>query len=90
MSAITGNDVSMLCSSSGKPAPMLQWYGPPPNARAISSNENYAPVYSIDKEKAYLMLTIREADQKNAGIYTCIAWNYAGKEENLSELLVYC
>ncbi|NXR13901.1 VCAM1 protein, partial [Semnornis frantzii] len=70
-----GETVTMECTSSGNPAPLISW------KRKVSSGESE----TIFKEAT---LTIQNFNIQDLGLYECEAYNQFGKEEKAVKLLV--
>ncbi|NXE07893.1 VCAM1 protein, partial [Lophotis ruficrista] len=70
-----GETVTMKCTSSGNPAPVISW-----KKKAASGEPE-----KIFKDAA---LTIQNTKSKDLGLYECEAYNQFGKEEKAVELLI--
>ncbi|KAM6065788.1 vascular cell adhesion protein 1 [Chlamydotis macqueenii] len=70
-----GETVTMKCTSSGNPAPVISW-----KKKAASGEPE-----KIFKDAT---LTIQNTKSKDLGLYECEAYNQFGKEEKAVELLI--
>lgn len=70
-----GETVTMKCTSSGNPAPVISWK----KKKATGESEK------ISKDATLIVQNIKSQD---LGLYECEAYNQFGKEEKVVKLLV--
>ncbi|XP_071044246.1 leucine-rich repeat-containing protein 24-like [Parasteatoda tepidariorum] len=91
MNVFEGSNVTLECKVSGDPIPSIQWLWRERVitnlSEGISSMQTFIMSEYTEKEK-YSRLKISSVQEPNAGVYTCVAANTAGKVAKNFTLMV--
>ncbi|KFM74116.1 Leucine-rich repeat and fibronectin type-III domain-containing protein 5, partial [Stegodyphus mimosarum] len=91
MNVFEGSNVTLECKVSGDPIPSIQWLWRERVianlSEGISSMQTFIMSEYTEKEK-YSKLKISSVQEPNAGVYTCVASNTAGKVSKNFTLMV--
>lgn len=91
MNVFEGSNVTLECKVSGDPIPSIQWLWRERVianlSEGISSMQTFIMSEYTEKEK-YSRLRISSVQEPNAGVYTCVASNTAGKVSKNFTLMV--
>lgn len=91
MNVFEGSNVTLECKVTGDPIPSIQWLWRERIitnlSEGISSSQTFIMSEYTEKEK-YSRLRISSVQEPNAGVYTCVATNTAGKVSKNFTLMV--
>ena len=82
---IAGGTMNLTCFGEGIPAPVVTWSW---DNKTIAAEERYDIVTAGNTEK-YSILTVREVEYGDRGVYTCLFTNYRGTARSTARLTVY-